>query len=67
VKLRFVTEELAFDSDEDAATFICDNGGEEFLQELDGAVRLICSKESATVYEQAKNAAFRKVDIKGQI
>lgn len=66
VKLRFVTEELAFETDEEAARFICDYGGGDALENKDGEVILVTSK-SANLFEEARKEAFRKVDIKGQI
>lgn len=67
VKLRFLTEELGFESDDESARFVCDHGGESFLeQKEDGDVRVLTGKAIRS-FETAKNAAFRKVDIKGQI
>lgn len=66
VSLRFVTEELGFESDGDAAQFIYDNNGQALLEEKEGNFRFLTGK-AGQVFEVAKNAAFRKVDIKGQI
>lgn len=69
VRLRFVTEELAFEHDEEAAQFVLDHapdGVTELLQEKEGHVRLMTGKVG-TIFETAKAAAFRQVDIKGQI
>lgn len=67
VKLRFVTEELGFESDEESARFICDHGGQSFLDEREeGEVRLLTGK-ALRFFEGAKASAFRTVDIKGQI
>lgn len=66
VTLRFVTEELGFESDGDAAQFICDYNGEALLEEKEGNLRFITGK-AGQVFETAKIAAFRSVDIKGQI
>ena len=66
VKLRFITEELGFESDEESARFLCQHGGQSLLEEREGEVRLITGKASQ-VFEAAKDEAFRKVDIKGQI
>jgi SAC3 family protein LENG8/THP3 len=69
VKLRFVTEELGFDSDEDTAQFIINHAGDNsatLLQEKDGDVRLMTGK-AGQVFETARAAAFKHVDIKGQI
>ena len=66
MKLRFVTDQLGFESDEESARFICDHGGQEFLEEKDGTVRLVTGK-SAGLFDAARKAAFSKIDIKGQI
>ncbi|RMZ92547.1 hypothetical protein DV736_g229, partial [Chaetothyriales sp. CBS 134916] len=69
VKLRFVTEELGFENDEEAAQFILDHAGQtsaELLQEKDGVVRLLTAKVGQ-IFEAARSAAFGQVDIKGQI
>ncbi|KAG8531550.1 uncharacterized protein KY384_003180 [Bacidia gigantensis] len=67
VKLRFVTEELGFESDDESARFVCDHGGQGFLDgKEDGEVRLLTSK-ALRFFEAAKTAAFKTVDIKGQI
>jgi SAC3 family protein LENG8/THP3 len=69
VKLRFVTEELGFENDEEAAQFIIDHAGDvstELLQEKEGVVRLLSGKVGQ-IFEAARNAAFGQVDIKGQI
>jgi SAC3 family protein LENG8/THP3 len=66
VKLRFVTEELGFESDSDAAQFIYDHQGEHLLVEKDDGLWFLTGK-AGQLFETAKQAAFRKVDIKGQI
>ncbi|KAI7401669.1 hypothetical protein KC336_g14605 [Hortaea werneckii] len=79
VSLHFLTNELAFESgeevdpsDPDAAPrecldFLCTHGGESFVKRKDdGDIRFSTDKSSAT-FEGLKKAAFRQVDIKGQI
>ncbi|KAI4253886.1 MAG: hypothetical protein LQ352_003418 [Teloschistes flavicans] len=44
VKLRFVTEELGFESDDESARFVCDHGGHHYLEERDDGVRLLTGK-----------------------
>jgi len=66
VKLRFVTEELGFESDGDAAQFIYDYGGQHLLVEQDNDLRFLSSK-AGQLFELAKADAFRAIDIKGQI
>ena len=64
VRLRFITEELAFESDEEAAQFILDHDGKELLEEKDDYVVV---RMGTRLFEDAKAAAFGQVDIKGQI
>ena len=66
VKLRFFTEELGFESDDESARFICDHGGQAYLEEREGEVRFLTSK-ALRFFEPARKAAFKTVDIKGQI
>lgn len=66
VKLRFFTEELGFESDDESARFICDRGGQELLEEREGEVRLLTGK-ALRFFEDSRKAAFTKVDIKGQL
>lgn len=66
MKIRFITEELAFESDEESVRFILEHASEELLQERDGDVRLLTSK-AGQIFEVGKTAAFKYVDIKGQI
>jgi hypothetical protein len=66
VKLRFVTEELAFESDSDAYQFIESYNGQHLLEEHEDGIRFLAGKAGG-IFETAKGEAFRKVDIKGQI
>jgi SAC3 family protein LENG8/THP3 len=66
VKLRYVTEELGFESDEDSARFILEHATEELLQERDDGVRLLTGK-AGQLFETAKRGAFKLIDLKGQI
>ncbi|CRG92797.1 THP3 homolog C2A9,11c [Talaromyces islandicus] len=66
VKIRFITEELGFESDEQSARFVLEHGSGELLEERDGHVRLLTAK-AGRIFEEAKHQAFRVVDIKGQI
>ncbi|KAL4812651.1 SAC3/GANP/Nin1/mts3/eIF-3 p25 family-domain-containing protein [Aspergillus spinulosporus] len=67
VKIRFITEELGFESDEQSARFILDHCSEDMLLEKDGAVRLLTGGKAAQLFEAAKADAHRVIDIKGQI
>ncbi|KAH0443841.1 sac3 ganp domain protein [Colletotrichum camelliae] len=66
VKLRFITEELGFESDVDAAQFIVDYNGQHLLEERPEYIALLTGK-AGPLFESARTEAFRKVDIKGQI
>ncbi|KAI9817939.1 MAG: Leukocyte receptor cluster (LRC) member 8 [Thelocarpon impressellum] len=66
IKLRFVTEELGFESDGECVRFLCDSGAEGLLDEREDGVRLLSGKAGA-IFDAARAAAFRRVDIKGQI
>ncbi|KAI9051731.1 hypothetical protein LZ554_004771 [Drepanopeziza brunnea f. sp. 'monogermtubi'] len=66
LKLRFITEELGFESDSDAASFICEYNGQHLLEEKNEELRFLAGK-AGNIFEVAKSEAFRKVDIKGQI
>lgn len=66
VPLRFVTEELYFESDADAAQFILDYQGQDLLEDRDGTVVFLTGK-AKELFEGPRKAAFSRVDIKGQI
>ncbi|KKZ60009.1 hypothetical protein EMCG_05191 [[Emmonsia] crescens] len=66
VKIRFITEELGFESDEQAARFVLDHAQEDVLQEKPDGVKLLTGK-AGQVFEVAKAEAHKVIDIKGQI
>ena len=66
VRIRFVTEELGFESDGDSVRFLCEHQAESLLEEHEDGLRMLSGKAGA-LFETAKQAAFRRVDIKGQI
>ncbi|KFA76023.1 hypothetical protein S40288_00406 [Stachybotrys chartarum IBT 40288] len=66
VKLRFITEELGFESDADAAQFIIDYQGQHLLEDRQEYIAFLTGKAGA-LFESARSSAFQKVDIKGQI
>ncbi|EXJ80967.1 hypothetical protein A1O3_07255 [Capronia epimyces CBS 606.96] len=69
VRLRFVTEELGFESDEEACQFLLDHAPEDsshLLEEREGDVRFLTGKVGS-IFQNAKTRAFGLVDIKGQI
>ncbi|KAI4738060.1 hypothetical protein E4T50_11454 [Aureobasidium sp. EXF-12298] len=65
VKVSFLTEELAFVSDEQCAQFLCEHGAQQCFEEKPDGHLFSCQKASP-IFETAKNGAYR-VDIKGQI
>lgn len=67
VNIRFITEELGFESDEQSARFILEHTSEDLLQEKDGAVKLQTGGRASQMFEASKTEAHRVVDIKGQI
>lgn len=72
VKLRFITEELAFESDADAVQFIIDYQGQHLLEERRNSLTgedtiMFMTGKAGGLFEGPRNAAYRKVDIKGQI
>ncbi|KAF2452769.1 SAC3/GANP domain protein [Lineolata rhizophorae] len=66
VKIRFLTEELGFESDQDCVQFLCDHGAEDLIEPKEDSIVLVTGKVGR-LFEDAKTGAFRKVDIKGQI
>ena len=66
MSLRFVTEELGFESDADAAQFIVDHNGQYLLEEHEGQISFLTGK-AGLLFEAPRAAAFQRVDIKGQI
>lgn len=66
MRLRFITEELGFESDPQAAQFIIDHNGQHLLEERSDYIAFLAGK-AGSLFEVSKTAAFRRVDIKGQI
>lgn len=67
MNIRFLTEELGFESDEQSARFVLEHTSEDLLQEKDGAVKLQTGGRASQMFEGSKQEAHRVVDIKGQI
>ncbi|KAK8176131.1 SAC3/GANP domain protein [Phyllosticta citrichinensis] len=66
--IRFLTDELGFESFQDCLQFLCDRGAQDFLeQKSDDMVVFHSSGQSAQLFAQAKAQAFRRVDLKGQM
>ncbi|KAI1394028.1 SAC3/GANP/Nin1/mts3/eIF-3 p25 family-domain-containing protein [Hypoxylon trugodes] len=66
LKLRYITEELAFESDAEAAQFIIDFNGQDLLEEQQDHIAFLSGK-AGTLFETARAEAFSRVDLKGQI
>lgn len=66
LKLRYMTEELAFESDAEAAQFIIDHDGQDLLVERDDSIVFLAGN-ARQLFEDARAAAFQRVDLKGQI
>jgi len=66
LSIRFLSEELGFDSYEDAAQFLINHGTQEFLKQTDEA-ELVLNSSAFSVFEGAQKSAYQKIDIKGQI
>lgn len=66
VRLRFVTEELGFDSDEDCARFICEHGAPHLLDERDDGVHLLTGKGPG-FFDSALKAASARPGVKAPV
>jgi hypothetical protein len=71
VTLRFLTDELGFDNDKTCRDFIESHGAEDSIEEKtdenNGLHYRVKVRDAAAVFEALRAAAFRSVDIKGQI
>ncbi|KAI9865174.1 MAG: hypothetical protein M1813_002494 [Trichoglossum hirsutum] len=66
VNIRFITEELGFESDGQCVQFLIDNDAQNLLLEKDDEIRLLTGK-AGLMFDSAATQAFKKIDIKGQI
>ena len=66
VELRFVSEELYFESDIEAAQFILDHGGQDLLEDRNDTIFFLTAKAGQR-FETSRATAFSRIDIKGQI
>lgn len=71
VTLRFLTDELGFDNDETCREFLASHGAQNIIEEKtdekNGVHLRVKLRDAAPLFESLRAAAFRKVDIKGQI
>ncbi|KAL1888830.1 hypothetical protein Sste5346_009308 [Sporothrix stenoceras] len=65
VRLRFITEELGFESDVDAAQFIIDHKAQDLLEERDDHIAFISSK-GLQKFDEARQAAFRRIKTRNE-
>lgn len=66
VNLRFIAEELGFEGDSHAMEFITNYGGAHLLEQRGDSIAFLTGK-AGSLFEAARAAAFRRIDIKGQI
>ncbi|KAF2163897.1 hypothetical protein M409DRAFT_68159 [Zasmidium cellare ATCC 36951] len=77
VSSKFLTKELAFtcsdtelfdeDVERECLSFVVNHGSDALVQEKDGGDVRVLTGKAGNIFEMAKQAAFGKVDIKGQI
>ncbi|KAH8729081.1 SAC3/GANP/Nin1/mts3/eIF-3 p25 family-domain-containing protein [Phaeosphaeriaceae sp. PMI808] len=71
VTLRFLTDELGFDNDDTCRDFLESHGAQNAIEKKIGETNSfqyrVKVREAAAAFESLRAAAFRKVDIKGQI
>ncbi|KAI9890255.1 MAG: hypothetical protein M1814_004290 [Vezdaea aestivalis] len=66
VKVRFLTEELGFESDAQTIEFLYKYANASLVEEKDGEFYFSIA-QAAQLFETAKQAEFKIVDIKGQL
>lgn len=71
VTMRFLTDTLAFENEDECREFLESHGAphliEEKLDEKSGVQLRVKIKEGASIFENLRASAFARVDIKGQI
>ena len=71
VALRFLTDELGFENDDDCRQFINEQAEKDLIDEKTDANNVVQLrvriKEGAGKFDAKRQAAFKTVDIKGQI
>ena len=67
VSLQWLTNELAFDESELCCSFICDHGGDQLFEHREDRQIMFTTSKAGNIFDVARAAAFRTVDIKGQI
>ncbi|KAI9692860.1 MAG: hypothetical protein M1822_004854 [Bathelium mastoideum] len=65
VKIRFLTEELGFESDQDCVQFLCENGApQQLFDEKEDGLRFLTAK-AGPIFDTAKAGAARTANAKG--
>jgi len=67
VALRFLTDELGFETDETCREFLASHGGQGLIEQKEGHPARVRVREGASHFESRRSLAFSKVDIKGQL
>ena len=67
VTLKFLTNELGFENESDCREFLESHGVARVIDTTNSAQVRVRVKEGATVFEELRAAAFKSIDIKGQI
>jgi len=70
LNIRFLTEELGFESHSETVQFILDHGARDSLEERadgDSSEILLKPAEAHPIFKAAMELAYGRVDIKGQI
>ncbi|KAF2662359.1 hypothetical protein K491DRAFT_709732 [Lophiostoma macrostomum CBS 122681] len=67
VALRFLTDELGFEHDNECRQFLEDHEAKGLVEEKPDGKDRVRIKEGAAAFEGARSQAFSKVDLKGQI
>jgi nitrous oxide reductase accessory protein NosL len=67
VTLRFLTDELAFENDEECREFIESHGGQNITQDKGDNQYVVKVRQAASDFDNLRASMYSKVDIKGQI
>ncbi|KAI9888152.1 MAG: Leukocyte receptor cluster (LRC) member 8 [Watsoniomyces obsoletus] len=66
VRLRFLSEELGFESDHESLKFLMDHHAQHLLEAREDGYRLL-TRQVGNLFADLKRQAFSRVDIKGQL
>lgn len=65
ISVRFLSEELGFDTYEEAAQFMVNHGAQDHLKRNEK--EFLLNTGAFSVFDGARELAFKRIDIKGQI